>query len=47
MEKARTQRTLVSGTANRLGEKHAKPRPGDGVLSVISLPQIRGFQTRL
>ena len=35
MEKARTQRTLVCGTAKRLGEKHAKPRPVGRVLWAV------------
>jgi len=34
-KKARTQRALVCGTAKRLGEKHAKPRPGGRVQSAV------------
>jgi hypothetical protein len=45
-EGARTQRALVRGTAKRLEEKPAKPRPMGRVLGRFSSLKIRGFLTR-
>src|SRR5690606_9812192 len=46
-EGARTQRTPTSGTAKRLGGKHAKPRPMGRALRRLSRSlKIRGFLVR-
>ncbi len=45
-KKARTQRTLIRGTAKRLAEKYAKPRPMGRVPDGLSALKIRGFRMR-